>query len=881
LLRLLAEKSAFALSVVDRELELRGLAGAVDEVEESQAICQILERVAGEHGFENALLYEADFENRRLDANYHLKANKARFTTADPEPLRYSMDVVAELSFAGHVYAAGKPLWEPEARKSELTNKCGVKSHKIKGPILGLPVIDQGVTVGVLVIWGGNVPKLSTTPHAFESVTELLAGRLSRVSVSKSVMRRLTEIVRGSQGYIGPEEAITDLLRTVRSCGFDRARFLRYAPEHNQFIREQEVSAEPSIDTRLVPIEIKPKTPAAYVVQHFRTVPQAHIFSPARGEFDPDCEILGKSPGTPWVSGFISLQGKLMGQICADNETSKRPLPSIAVALLSLAASIAALVLERVSSGNEKYLDVFPTAMFRKDMESRFQWVNDIFVRDAACSGMHGPAVLRDGGEEICKRIKDATDTDQPARRDDLDALRRRIIGENDLAVFGDDELPRSYMERDKKVLGWCVAKQCFISEKVGPREWHHERNSVGDRIRLVHVVKAPIYDELGAPVGVQGFYMQDTLARHFTGSNVGIFQSTEEGRYIYVNDAMAELLGYKSNRDPAIYKLDISEKVYDSKWDRQTFLEAIHANTSISNFEFYMKQPGRVAAPGRGETSKAVIKVAEYTWIVRDEETGKEYYEGVVRNLNQQIADSASLAMKEEDELVQLLARIIAHEVAAPMQVVRAEAHELSKLSSVLEEGEGNLRRLADSAERATNVFEAYRLNQRNMMEPTNLDKTIWQTMESFALNLQNYGFVRFDFGGLQTHNALVALPKVKIMQVVANLVSNSLRMAKENNIQHARTIMIRTNLEDIDQRGQPSHATLTYEDTAGGMDEAKASGLFRRGIQMGNGTGMLVVAKIMDRYKCRPPYVKSALGTGTLFSFAFPLYEPKQTKL
>lgn len=72
-----------------------------------------------------------------------------------------------------------------------------------------------------------------------------------------------------------------------------------------------------------------------------------------------------------------------------------------------------------------------------------------------------------------------------------------------------------------------------------------------------------------------------------------GIYRTREDGRFVEVNPAMAELLGYDSPQEVIEQIVDISNQLYHNPRDREKLLELIKANGSVTNFECQFKRKG------------------------------------------------------------------------------------------------------------------------------------------------------------------------------------------------------------------------------------------------------------------------------------------------
>ena len=135
---------------------------------------------------------------------------------------------------------------------------------------------------------------------------------------------------------------------------------------------------------------------------------------------------------------------------------------------------------------------------------------------------------------------------------------------------------------------------------------------------------KAPSIDLLGNPV-----FFDDVV--------VGIFRSTEEGRYVYANHRLAELYGYDSPAQLIEAIGDIEGQLYVEPEQRDLFLKLIQQQGRIEQFEseIFRKDGSR-------------IWISETARTVRDESGRVLYYEGTVQDIVEQKGAELELRRSE-----------------------------------------------------------------------------------------------------------------------------------------------------------------------------------------------------------------------------------------
>ncbi len=143
--------------------------------------------------------------------------------------------------------------------------------------------------------------------------------------------------------------------------------------------------------------------------------------------------------------------------------------------------------------------------------------------------------------------------------------------------------------------------------------------------------------DVPGAP-GSAGALLpeEDAYRLVFDNAGVGIFKSTPEGRYLMVNPALAELLGFESVA--AMMRADIHELYADPR-RREEFKALIARDGKVRNFVIEAKR-----------IDGAHIWISETVTLVRGTDGGPAYYIGTTVDITRQVEASLALAAAERD---------------------------------------------------------------------------------------------------------------------------------------------------------------------------------------------------------------------------------------
>jgi diguanylate cyclase (GGDEF)-like protein/PAS domain S-box-containing protein len=119
-----------------------------------------------------------------------------------------------------------------------------------------------------------------------------------------------------------------------------------------------------------------------------------------------------------------------------------------------------------------------------------------------------------------------------------------------------------------------------------------------------------------------------------------GVYQTTRDGRFLSVNPALVEMLGYSSAEE--LYALDGADNLYWDPEDRTDFVRRIEADGEVRNAEYHLRRKD-----GRR------LVVLESGRVVRDEHGAVIAYEGTVADITER--KHAETAVFEEKERAQV----------------------------------------------------------------------------------------------------------------------------------------------------------------------------------------------------------------------------------
>jgi PAS domain S-box-containing protein len=105
----------------------------------------------------------------------------------------------------------------------------------------------------------------------------------------------------------------------------------------------------------------------------------------------------------------------------------------------------------------------------------------------------------------------------------------------------------------------------------------------------------------------------------------IGVFSSTPEGRYLYVNPAWARILGYDSPEDVLVSITDIGSQLYADPTERDKFKRLLEANGEVVNFESKFKR-----------RDGSIVWVSRNARAVRDAQGKISHYQGFTTDITE-----------------------------------------------------------------------------------------------------------------------------------------------------------------------------------------------------------------------------------------------------
>jgi signal transduction histidine kinase len=229
---------------------------------------------------------------------------------------------------------------------------------------------------------------------------------------------------------------------------------------------------------------------------------------------------------------------------------------------------------------------------------------------------------------------------------------------------------------------------------------------------------------------------------------------------------------------------------------------------------------------------------------------------------------------LRKADRMQKEFIGIAAHELKTPIQAILGMSGLLKYYPERTDEVIEVIRRNAVRLKRlSTNILDVTRIESQTLKldkERFNICDLIPNIIEDYKERIQNNtnGKVRliYDNDSINNHPIVIEADKERIVQIISNLLSNSIQFTSEGYI----SLEMTTKVED-------NEVIVTIRDTGIGINPEIMSRLFSKFVtrsQQGTGLGLFISKNIIEAHGGKIWAENNTLdGRGTTFSFTLPL--------
>jgi PAS domain S-box-containing protein len=415
--------------------------------------------------------------------------------------------------------------------------------------------------------------------------------------------------------------------------------------------------------------------------------------------------------------------------------------------------------------------------------------------------------------------------------------------------------------------------------------------------LSLISVVGSAVNFKLRSEVAEKSFRINLSERKYrsiIQNSAEGVFQTSADGRFLTVNQALVSILGYDSEDD--LKGCDIENDIYKNHEDRNKIIELLRTHGEIKNFKVELKKK-----------DGSFITARLNDRIVSDEESGREYFEGSLHDISDQIrleeeryiaeeklkeekikSDKLAIeALKSSEIKGQFLANM-SHEIRTPINGIIG-------FLSLIEQGA-----YKDKDELQDFIVNA-RASAETLLDLVN-DILDFSKIEAGKLSLSESNFYIRD---VINEAVSVVIPRIqekklkliitiekttsthligdpsRLRQIYLNLLSNAVKFTEEGELK------IFVYSEKIGKNKIKLYSVV--EDSGIGIPQEKLNYLFKPFSQVDGsytrkfgGTGLgLAICKELVTLMAGQIWVESNVDKGTKFTFTAILTAPEQVTL
>ena len=350
-----------------------------------------------------------------------------------------------------------------------------------------------------------------------------------------------------------------------------------------------------------------------------------------------------------------------------------------------------------------------------------------------------------------------------------------------------------------------------------------------------------------------------------------GIFQSTEDGRYLSVNPALAKMYGYGSPEEFIASITDIEKQLYVNPWERLIFKELLEKNGIIERFEIQVYKKNR-----------SKFWISFNARAVKDSNGLILYYEGTVEDITsrkqaeeEKMRLEAQLRQSQRMEAIGQLAGGIAHDFNNVLIGIKGIAMRALKKTPSENPLYDKLELILKGAQRGHDLVKrilTFSRKGESNFKPVRVGQIIRETVRMMQVSVPPNIEISEN---VLTKDDTVLADQIQIYQVVLNLCFNGVHAMEDK----GGALKVSLADESVDPSEHLQHPGLkkgdylkiTVSDTGRGMTPETIERIFdpfftTKRPEDGTGLGLSVVKSIVKEHNGLIT-VSSELSKGTSF--------------
>ncbi len=268
-----------------------------------------------------------------------------------------------------------------------------------------------------------------------------------------------------------------------------------------------------------------------------------------------------------------------------------------------------------------------------------------------------------------------------------------------------------------------------------------------------------------------------------FEGAPIGIFRSTLEGKFIEVNPALANMLGYNKPQEVLDDIDDIARQIYVEGSKRDSIVDN-SAKTKIDKYDNVYRRKN-------GEVFNANLFLRKIT-----DENGQEILEGIVEETTERKKYEEKLknALQKAEESNQLKTEFLnnmSHEVRTPMNGIMGFAQMLNRpnmkpekktyYTQIIQQNSNQLLKIIDD------ILEISRLETKQVKvypETFCLNRVIEMLYTTYKKQMQPGVTLKIK-KGIPDAESAITTDKSKLIKILTSLIDNAIKFTTEGYIE------------------------------------------------------------------------------------------------
>ncbi len=356
-------------------------------------------------------------------------------------------------------------------------------------------------------------------------------------------------------------------------------------------------------------------------------------------------------------------------------------------------------------------------------------------------------------------------------------------------------------------------------------------------------------------------------------------FISTPEGKFIDINPAGLELLGYETLSE--ICSLDIAQDIYQNPADHKKYQEMMRQAGRVKDYELFLKN-----------RSGQQISVLETSVAIKDHDDNIISYQGILKDITYKRPIEEQIFQTKKLESIGMLAGGVAHDFNNILTTISGYAELILMDMDRSSKNYNDLENILKGVKRAEDlIHQLLAFSRKQMIEPKIVDlNDVIKELHTMLTRLISED-IRLELH-LKDNLQCIKADPVQIQQILVNLVVNANQAIKSlgDNVKR-REIIISTTDEVLNSNSltqfpglqEGKYILITVKDTGIGMDEDTRRNIFEPFFSTkksgeGTGLGLSTVYGIVKQNQGNI-YVESKPEQGTTFKIYWPATSESKT--